>query len=723
MEVNRKAEIIFTNNGSAVSDQAQITRGLISMGRVYLHGAPKTNMVEMNADFGKGTSSFNMSTGIPAGWRVGDELVLSGTHFRRGTDSEEEKVTITSISGNTINFTPSLTNEHLRVDNKPIHLANITRNIIFRSESSSPAYLRGHVMLMDRRVDIRHAAFVDLGRTNKTIPLDDFQYVNNNLVPGPRTNVRGRYSLHFHRNGNIPTATIPPSKIFGCVVDGTIGWGFVNHSSHVDMSNNVCYDFAGAGFVAEAGDELGNFTNNIAIRGTGNGEYRDIKIVLDNTERPQPLGDFGFGGEGFWFQGPAIRVKNNVANSCNGAGMMWFTTGVVEPDQGNQYTGFPRSVANVVYANFPDFSTFTPRHWNFDPSGNTLVTSDLPILECDNFQAYGCLLGLHLRFNNQGSIDWYGAAPFPYGGQVVPLPGNDANFAIRMRQKVKNLTLWNNEMGFRTRYSTLTDWSDIEIDNRLSYDDNSPYGGAEFNFVVPFNSIHNIAIDGYAVAGWIEWINRNQVLFTGFKNYQNFAHPDTWKTGRPCASLTNIYTLVPGPSSVMIKWVQNDAHNNYLVRYRKQGSKYWNYVNNTTSTTANLTNLRGGTTYEYQITGACDNKGISDWSNLRTYTHTTTSAYSRQRIATDQDSEFNAQTNVALYPNPAYTEFSISIADEQEQVRSIRIYDSYGKLVLEPVVNDLGRYSIEDIGTSGFYTVVIETTSSVISRPLVKLME
>ncbi|MGD1845360.1 MAG: T9SS type A sorting domain-containing protein, partial [Salibacteraceae bacterium] len=87
------------------------------------------------------------------------------------------------------------------------------------------------------------------------------------------------------------------------------------------------------------------------------------------------------------------------------------------------------------------------------------------------------------------------------------------------------------------------------------------------------------------------------------------------------------------------------------------------------------------------------------------------------------DSEFNAQTNVALYPNPAYTEFSISIADEQEQVRSIRIYDSYGKLVLEPVVNDLGRYSIEDIGTSGFYTVVIETTSSVISRPLVKLME
>jgi hypothetical protein len=54
------------------------------------------------------------------------------------------------------------------------------------------------------------------------------------------------------------------------VVDSP-GWGFVNHSSNVVMEDNVAYDVIGASFTTEAGDEIGAFRRNLAVKSTGSG--------------------------------------------------------------------------------------------------------------------------------------------------------------------------------------------------------------------------------------------------------------------------------------------------------------------------------------------------------------------------------------------------------------------------------------------------------------------
>ena len=79
-------------------------------------------------------------------------------------------------------------------------------------------------------------------------------------------NPRGRYAVHFHRAGD----TIPVSIDGSAVVDSP-GWGIVNHSSNVNVTNNVVYNAVGAAYVTEAGDEVGTFDHNIAIKALGSG--------------------------------------------------------------------------------------------------------------------------------------------------------------------------------------------------------------------------------------------------------------------------------------------------------------------------------------------------------------------------------------------------------------------------------------------------------------------
>ncbi|MEM7586152.1 MAG: G8 domain-containing protein [Acidobacteriota bacterium] len=333
------AEVVFTSSGAIdlTWDAKQASRGLVSDGIIRLFGQPKTHVIQApDGPFTAGVSSFFLEPPW-GGWQVGDELVIAGTVFQRvpgETASQDERVTITARGGDQFQFQPALAYNHLLLGTRRFHIVNLTRNVILRSDQTTQVSDRGHIMLRSADVHIDNVRFVDLGRTDKRIPLDDkiIQDLGsdyNIVTPAPSaiTNRRGRYALHFHLNGIQPQLTNPPSKVYGSVVDGTVGWGFVNHSSHVDFQRNIAYDFAGAGFVTELGDELGNFFDNVAIRGTGNGEYRQERLVFENPNRPQPLSDFGFSGDGFWFQGPALRVKNNIASGCDGAGMAWFTPG------------------------------------------------------------------------------------------------------------------------------------------------------------------------------------------------------------------------------------------------------------------------------------------------------------------------------------------------------------------------------------------------------------
>jgi len=276
---DKQAKIIFTSDDKIICtnwDKKQITRGLISEGKIEVYGKIKSHKLEFEQDIFAGQESITFNKPIPSDWEAGDELVIPGTSFVRDQPFEDEVLKISGISENTILLETRTQYNHIRLrDKQSLHLANLTRNVIFESESTdNELQRRGHMMFMNSNVKIEHAAFIGLGRTDKSkplddisIPLDDILARKKGAIPepgigypvGPKMNVRGRYAVHFHKNGYGNDVNSAPSEVIGCVVRDTQGWGFVNHSSHVLFKENICYEFVGSGFVTESGDELGNF--------------------------------------------------------------------------------------------------------------------------------------------------------------------------------------------------------------------------------------------------------------------------------------------------------------------------------------------------------------------------------------------------------------------------------------------------------------------------------
>ena len=237
-----------------------------------------------------------------------------------------------------------------------IQIANLSRNINIQSEDPYHTMARGHTMFMhNANVNIAGVGFLGLGRSDKRTVVDDVQLYTKEIIdalnqaaalqtpPGqviPQTmighfipdtgiNPRGRYSVHFHRAGiNEVDGTNPnnpllkatnAAEVQDSVVVDSPGWGFVNHTSFVNFDNNVAFNVMGASFATEVGNEMGRFVGNLAIKGIGANTNEGI-------ESRKVKQDFGFQGDGFWFQGPAIQVENNIAVSQHHDGFVFFTT-------------------------------------------------------------------------------------------------------------------------------------------------------------------------------------------------------------------------------------------------------------------------------------------------------------------------------------------------------------------------------------------------------------
>ena len=312
------ARLLITNTGSIdrAWDPYGVSRGLISHGRTTINGTPVLEQSTLQGTLVAGTTQITLAD-VPQGWKVGDDIVIAGTvagaqqdEVRKVLGIAERIVTIAPLAYD--HLTPSTT--------MPVYVAHLTRNAVVESESTAIAR-RGHVMLMHSRdVDIQNAGFYRLGRTDKLQAINDAVVDSNwRLQAGTGTNVRGRYAVHFHRNGLVNDGN--PAVIHGSVVIDSPGWGFVNHSSYVDMTNNVAFDVRGAAFATEVGDEIGSFRNNIAIRMTGSGEHINARIDVQ---------DFGHQGDGFWFQGGGVSVIDNVAAGSAGNAFIFYTRGLVE---------------------------------------------------------------------------------------------------------------------------------------------------------------------------------------------------------------------------------------------------------------------------------------------------------------------------------------------------------------------------------------------------------
>jgi len=170
-------------------------------------------------------------------------------------------------------------------------------------------------------VDLRHAAFLDLGRTTVQSPNNaTFDADGNVLTIG--TNQIGRYSLHFHHlHGPVnPSNTGYQYEAVGNVIAGGLKWGLVIHQSHYgQVADNVAYRIEGAGFATEDGNEAHNeIVHNFAVHivspkvDSSRGGIGSVDGV--------PAANTGFSGDGFWNRGPHNYLRGNVAANTSLSG-------------------------------------------------------------------------------------------------------------------------------------------------------------------------------------------------------------------------------------------------------------------------------------------------------------------------------------------------------------------------------------------------------------------
>ena len=322
-------DIVIANNGQIDTnwDAQLLSRGIVSLGEVEIYGAEKDAHTKVIDDPMAGDISVTFADG-GEGWQVGDTIVIAGTqnkgHWGIGNanrnyevDTNETRI-ITAIDGKTITFDRPLDYDHPSPrDDLKTSVANYTRSITIRSEdgADSEVYERGHVMFMaSQDVDVRYAAFDELGRTDKSVrstPVGELETVTYD------SNVQGRYSLHLHQLG--VDNQRDPIIIEGLAVSGSPGWGIAQHSTHANLHNNATLDIFGASYVAEAGDETGSWIDNISI---GNEGVYNIERQHDDVA----AFDLGRTGNGFWLQSRMVETVDNIAVAAR-TGFVWVAQG------------------------------------------------------------------------------------------------------------------------------------------------------------------------------------------------------------------------------------------------------------------------------------------------------------------------------------------------------------------------------------------------------------
>lgn len=382
---NLTAEVVIRNQATdPTGDPGQYGTGLIAInGRVTIAGAPRSpTFARADGPTGAGATGVAVTPAV-SGWRSGDKLVIPDSAQRLTEQSgvphayDSELLTLGSVGalGGSVAWSPALAFDHPgttdeNADGKPDfrpHLANLTRNAIVRSESRTGT--RGHVFLTWKsQVDIRDAAFVDLGRTT----FDDLDATTNHI---------GRYAVHLHHLYG-PNPVVDPQYQFQLVGNAVYDsgasppaqkWGIAIHDSHYGrIAGNVVCNLGGAGIVFEDGSESYNVVEgNFVMRILGNGARSEVDESGRGVARE---------GVGLWFRGTNNYVRDNVAaNMIEGASD-------VEAAYGIKYN--MTFLGDVRVPNFRGADTSVAGQYT------TVNGNDLPLLEFARNEIYGQIQGL-----------------------------------------------------------------------------------------------------------------------------------------------------------------------------------------------------------------------------------------------------------------------------------------------------------------------------------------
>ncbi|WP_299223600.1 T9SS type A sorting domain-containing protein [uncultured Aquimarina sp.] len=738
------ASLVFTGD-NPVYDDNEVTRGLIVQGNLSIVGAPKKPYHEVSSQLSPGATSLNVKGAIDPLWKVGDEIVIPGTHFQIGqlvlnpspgnfsrpiasaesikNTFQDEKVTVTSISGNTISFAEPLQYYHRFIDpDMSFHVANLTRNVTI-SSANEDIEDRAHAMFMKgSSVFIQGAKFYRMGRTNKRIPLDDLE-PSANLAQGARKrnnasiqNRRGRYAVHFHLNGyNESDLDQALATVKNSVVEDTPGWGYVNHSSHVDFIDNVVFNFVGSGFVTESGNELGSYIGNFAIQGHGHGELLRDRIAFNNKKRPLSINDMAYNGEGFWFQGPAIRVVNNKAASCNGSGMLWFSIGTVDTESiGASFTpgrwiGFPRSIAEQIY---PGIASGNPNparlRVGYENVGEDVLSiRDMPILEFSDFEAYGSYAGLTFRFNNFISRSLLKDHGLPYDDHHVRIG------PVRWQpQPISDVRLWNNFEGIEATYTNGVQLNDVTVLNRHRYSHNGQSLETRLGVKAEHNvtawNLGNMIVDGYDIG-----IERARIGdFANSESIRNaLGKRATKEDASPCSRLLIQDQTWVGEKDIRIGFNQdNNNQKKILVRFKTGLDITWSFQEFDTNQRQVIIKVpNGGRNYILQVLRGCSNSVAPLWSEEKVIR--ANPSVRLTNVNTEGD-----ENNIMLYPNPVNNKLIIS---GNTSNKLIKIYDLLGAVKISKLLDETeNEINVSEL-SNGIYMVRIIDINNRRAEPMI----
>ena len=246
-------------------------------GRMELHGAPMNRTwVELGADLKPGDTTVTLAENV-TGWRVGDEIIVTGAKkdYQGGHSTEERR--ISKIDGTTVTLDQPLKHEHFGNGQFRSEIANLSRNVVI--ESADPDGIRGHTLYHEGSAGgISYARFAHLGKKG----------------------VLGRYPIHYHLVG---TSMRGSSVLGAAIVDSHNRWVTVHGTQFLLVRDCVGYQSAGHGFFLEDGTEVYNLLDrNLGVQ--ANRAKRLPKQVL-----PFDPND----GAAFWWANGRNSLTRNVA--------------------------------------------------------------------------------------------------------------------------------------------------------------------------------------------------------------------------------------------------------------------------------------------------------------------------------------------------------------------------------------------------------------------------
>lgn len=394
IESNVTAQILFADQNLNTLDPGQYGNGLLIFGTLTVHGAVLSEtFVRLDAEPGGGTANVSLEHTV-SGWQTGDRVVIPDTRqLTKNEDAKDyvpqwESSTIQSISGTNLTLNHTFAHDHKGArdgDGNLVllpHLGNLTRNVVI--QSVNPTGTRGYTFFAHRaNVDIRYAAFRDLGRTT-VFPYNETTFDDSGNATEVATNQLDRTPITlYHLVG--PTPIINPHQytLIGNAVDGgetdhPYRWCIGIIDSHYGLiKENVCYNTPGSGIAMRTGSETENvIEQNFVMRVRGFGS----KIITSGIKKIS-----GNEGAGFY-----LRVNNRVRDNV-AANIVPLPVSIFEPIAGNanlEWHGWRMGYA-LYQATMNGGYIKTPNAPGADPSEYTAITQGLPVLEFNRNEVYG----------------------------------------------------------------------------------------------------------------------------------------------------------------------------------------------------------------------------------------------------------------------------------------------------------------------------------------------